>query len=150
MFDVPQRMQYDDPMQDLHIDLFPGKQLLNGDKAEQFLRYRSGYANADLGRISAQQAFIKELIDQKFKVKYITKAKAIYNSVKDNVDTNVDITDVGKFAGLALKFKEYKINTYQLPGVGGNYFVYDPEETEELVNRVFINHLTEEPEGDTE
>lgn len=148
-FDVPQRMYYVDPTQDLVIDLQPGKQTLDGDKAEQFLRYRSGYANADLGRISAQQEFIKELFNQKFKFKYISKAGAIYNSIKENVDTNISAGDVGKFAKIALSFNDYELNTYQLPGVGGTFFTYDPDETEELIQTVFINHKDEdEDEGE--
>lgn len=147
-FDVPQRMYYVDPTQDLVIDLQAGPQLLDGDKAEQYLRYRSGYANADLGRISAQQEFIKELFRQKFKLKYITKAGAIFNTVKENVDTNISAGDVGKFAKLAMNFNDYEVNTYQLPGVGGNFFTYDPDETEELVETVFLNH--EEENGEEE
>ena len=41
-FDVPVDMQYDDPWQDLHIDLKAGRQKLNGQQAVQLLRYRSG------------------------------------------------------------------------------------------------------------
>jgi len=114
--------------------------VLDGDKSEQFLRFRSGYANADLGRIEAQQMFIKEFINQKFKFKYLTKVKSIYNSVIENVDTNISMGDTLKFAKLATNFGDYQINTYQLPGVGGNYFTYNQSETDELIENVFINH----------
>ncbi len=39
-FDVPADLKYSDPTQDLYIDLKKGYQLLNGDKAEQLLRFR--------------------------------------------------------------------------------------------------------------
>ena len=39
-FDVPIRMFYNDPEQNLHIDLQKGKQLLNGKKAEMLVRFR--------------------------------------------------------------------------------------------------------------
>jgi LCP family protein required for cell wall assembly len=65
-FDVPVRMKYDDPTQNLHIDLQKGPQHLDGPKAVQFMRFRQnnpgipgGYPDGDLGRIKAQQAFIK-------------------------------------------------------------------------------------------
>ena len=64
-FDVPMDMDYDDPAQDLHIHLKKGKQTLNGADAEGLLRFRKGYATGDLGRIDMQQAFLKELINQK-------------------------------------------------------------------------------------
>lgn len=57
--EVPQRMQYSDPSQGLFIDLEPGMQHLNGTQAEHFLRFRSGYANADLGRMDAQKRFLQ-------------------------------------------------------------------------------------------
>ena len=56
--DVPQDMHYEDPAQDLQIRLRAGKTLLNGEMAEQFVRYRSGYVNADLGRLDAQKLFL--------------------------------------------------------------------------------------------
>lgn len=56
--EVTQTMQYSDPAQDLVIDLEPGMHRLNGISAEHFLRFRSGYVNADLGRMDAQKQFI--------------------------------------------------------------------------------------------
>ena len=44
-FDVPIDMVYDDPTQDLHINLKAGYQKLDGDKAEQLLRFR--HSNPD-------------------------------------------------------------------------------------------------------
>ena len=62
---VPRDMYYVDPYQDLYINLKEGYQTLNGDKAEQFVRFRYGYANGDIGRGDAQKlfmtAFIKKL-----------------------------------------------------------------------------------------
>ena len=57
--DVPQKMEYHDPAQDLHISLPSGKQHLNGQAAEHFVRYRAGYVNADLGRLDAQKLFLR-------------------------------------------------------------------------------------------
>ena len=49
-FYVPIDMVYDDPSQDLHIDLKEGQQKLNGDKAEQLLRYRHGNLDKKTGK----------------------------------------------------------------------------------------------------
>ena len=62
--EVTQTMQYRDPSQDLVIDLAPGVHRLDGKTAEHFLRFRSGYANADLGRMDAQKRFIGALLKQ--------------------------------------------------------------------------------------
>lgn len=56
--DVPVDMDYEDKDQNLSIHLRAGKQTLGGKEAVQFLRYRSGYATGDLGRIDAQKLFI--------------------------------------------------------------------------------------------
>ena len=57
--DVPQKMEYHDPAQGLHISLDAGMQHLDGKTAEHFVRYRSGYVNADLGRLDAQKIFLR-------------------------------------------------------------------------------------------
>ena len=46
-YDIPQDMNYDDPLQDLHIHLKKGYQLLDGDKAEQYVRCRYIYPTGD-------------------------------------------------------------------------------------------------------
>ncbi len=61
-------MKYSDPVADppLYINLKKGQQVLyGGDEALQFLRFRKGYANQDLGRIEAQQQFMKSAIEKK-------------------------------------------------------------------------------------
>ena len=73
-YEVPFRMEYDDPSQDLHIDLYAGNQTLNGDQVVQFLRWRHNndysvqYPNGDEGRVENQQKFLKELANQVFQL----------------------------------------------------------------------------------
>ena len=62
--DVPQKMEYHDPAQDLHISLDKGVQHLDGESAEHFVRYRSGYVNADLGRLDAQKLFLRAFAEK--------------------------------------------------------------------------------------
>ncbi len=62
--DVPQKMDYHDPTQNLHISLEQGKQHLDGKTAEHFVRYRSGYVNADLGRLDAQKLFLRAFAEK--------------------------------------------------------------------------------------
>ena len=62
--EIPIDMTYDDPTQGLHINLKKGKRHLDGMAAEQFVRYRSGYVNADLGRLDAQKLFLRAFAEQ--------------------------------------------------------------------------------------
>ena len=59
--EIPREMRYSDPAQNLEISLPKGEKTLTGREAEQFVRYRSGYANADLGRLDAQKLFLRSL-----------------------------------------------------------------------------------------
>ena len=101
--DVAMRMKYDDPTQDLHIDLYPGVQVLNGDKAEQYVRFRSnndytvGYQMGDLDRTKVQQDFIKRFIKTALSVKNITKANNLINIAAKNTNTNVTVREALKY-----------------------------------------------------
>lgn len=61
---VPCDMDYDDPDQNLHIHIKAGEQLLDGKAAQSFVRFRSGYALADVGRMDAQKLFMSSLAKQ--------------------------------------------------------------------------------------
>ncbi len=147
-FNVPFRMKYDDPVQNLHIDLQPGLQVLDGQAAHDFVRFRKGnagypgYAMGDLGRIEAQQAFIKAVIEQKVNAKYLMKADEIFDVVCRNVRTNYTAKDLIKHLGAISKVDSDLMTMYQLPGaaqtIGGvSYFLCDDAKTAELVNTVF-------------
>jgi LCP family protein required for cell wall assembly len=60
--DVPAPLQYYDEVQDLRIDIPAGRQTLDGDMAEGFVRFREGYVQADLGRINAQKLFMNAFL----------------------------------------------------------------------------------------
>lgn len=141
--DVPQRMYYRDPDQNLTIDLSAGYQLLDGEKAEQFTRFRAGYADADLGRIDAQQMFLKELIRQKAKPQYLGKAAEIFGELSSYVDTNLKVSDLPLFVGLLGDFSNTQICTWRMPLSeefmnGISYVICDVDETRQLIRREFL------------
>jgi LCP family protein required for cell wall assembly len=55
---VPKRLKYSDPEQNLYIDLPAGVRTLNGKQAEMLVRYRSGYVRGDLDRLDMQKRFL--------------------------------------------------------------------------------------------
>lgn len=63
-FDVPCAMDYEDLSQDLTIHLQPGLQTLDGYEAMGVVRFRSGYAMADLERVNVQRDFMKAALKQ--------------------------------------------------------------------------------------
>lgn len=156
-FNVPYNMNYDDPVQDLHIHLRAGQQHLDGQAAHDFVRFRHNndgsapgeYVWGDEGREYWQQEFIKELLRQKLKPQYIAKIKDLFEVVEENVRTNYTFRDLVSHIGLAQKIDIDSIGTYQLPGESKYiqapgfaetlwWYVQDKTGTEKLVHDVFL------------
>ncbi len=140
-FDVPQNMNYDDPLQDLHIHLKKGYQHLDGDKSEQLVRFRR-YANGDVDRIKVQQAYFKALVDQKLAAKYVLKIPEVYGIIEGNSATNMRGADMLSAGKNLLKIDKENFNTYTLPGLGQyvgevSYYIHDQDEMESLINSTF-------------
>ncbi len=114
-FDVPQTMKYRDPVQDLNINLSPGYQLLDGDKAEQLVRFRQ-YPQGDIKRVEVQQQFIKALAEQKLNSQIITKLPDLYKVLSENVKTNFKLNDIVKYANSLLNIDLNNLVMHQLPG----------------------------------
>lgn len=89
--DVPADMDYDDPAQSLHIHLNQGKQCLTGQQAQMFVRFRSGYAQADLGRIDAQKLFLAALAKQVKTTLTVPKAVELACTCFGKVKTNLSL-----------------------------------------------------------
>lgn len=121
-FYVPQRMKYSDPTQNLYIDLYEGQQHLDGDKAEQFVRFRK-YPLGDIARVEAQQKFIKAVIEQKLNASILGKIPELYKTLQDDVDTNLTLIDIMKYLPNLKELSADNIHMYQLPGnfSGGEY-----------------------------
>lgn len=137
-YNVPMKMDYEDPAQDLYIHLEAGPQHLNGNKAEQLLRYRKGYLNQDLGRIDTQQDFIAELFKQKMQPKYLLKAVEIINAAYPHVQTNFTITSALEFVNILKSTETTNIQGFVLPVEGKyinnvSYVIHNPEQTKKLI-----------------
>ena len=141
-------MYYDDPVQDLHIALPAGPQHLNGEEAQGFVRYRSGYANADLGRIETQRYFISELVKQKLKFHNLFKVPSVINVLEGDLRTNYDCNDIISHMAKMIGMNSENINSYTLPGESKmastiygylSCFVYDEDETAQLVREYFAD-----------
>lgn len=153
-FDVPIKMDYDDPTQNLHIHLNKGMQKINGEKAEQLLRFRHNnngstysqeYGDNDYGRMKTQREFIKETMKQTLQLKNITKAKKIISAVFENVNTNVEEGLIKQYLPYAIEINTDSILMEQLPGESTKYndvwvYEYNKKETTSLVKEI-QNHL---------
>lgn len=155
-FDVPINMNYDDWGQKLHIHLEKGYQLLDGDKAEQLVRFRhnndgttypASYGTQDIGRMRTQREFLKAAAKQILTGNNIFKIDDIMQVVFENIETNLKMEDIIKYVPSATEFNPENIQSEMLPGVADyigvlSFYVNDEEETNALVSSLF--GLTEE------
>lgn len=149
-FDVPIDMKYDDPTQDLHIDLKAGTQLIDGEKAEQLLRFRHNndgssypaeYGDNDYGRMRTQREFITETAKQIINIKNLFKANTIVKTVFKNIQTNMEKEDLYKYIPAAAEFNMENIANEQLPGESEKcnglwFFLHNKSQTKKVVENL--------------
>ena len=175
-FNVPIDMVYDDDSQDLHINLKAGMQKLDGNKAEQLLRYRHGnldkktgrylgtypaeYGGNDYGRMRTQREFMIETLKQTIQAKNILKVKEIIDIAYEYIETNLSISTIKDYVPYAVNINIDAIQSAVLPG--GSYgpttkpsyplwfFIPDKKETAKLINELYSNNSESEEETETD
>lgn len=162
-FNVPINMDYDDPTQNLHIHIKAGEQILDGDKAEQVVRFRHNnngtsypeeYGDNDLGRMRTQREFMMQVVKQTAKPENIFKIGEILDVAKEYVITNIDFNIAKDYIPYVVEFNTENLLTDMLPGTapdwnktnGVSIYVYDKKETQKLVEKLFFNRDIEETE----
>lgn len=137
---IPFHMVYDDPYDKppLHINIPEGEQVLDGEKAVQFLRFRKGYPQQDIGRIHAQQEFIKSAVKQALKANLVSVVK----TGLEEVDSDITLGMATKISTKALGLDTENMNTYMLPGEsktvnGASYWFGNSTETGEMIEEIY-------------
>lgn len=150
--DVPFHMRYTDPYSDppLDINIPAGKQIIYGNKAMEFLRFRktnydgySGYRNGDLGRVEAQQNFIKAAIKKSLSF----QLPKVISSVYPHIETNLTLTELLGLGKDAIGFSVENLETMTLPGtdkmMGGlSFYLADGEEMTKVVYDLYNINLS--------
>ncbi|HYE67461.1 MAG TPA: LCP family protein [Anaerovoracaceae bacterium] len=139
-------MHYNDPYDDppLKIDIPEGYQVLDGDTAVEFLRFRKGsggyvgYPEGDIGRIKAQQEFVKSAFRQALGFSLPKVAK----TTLDNVDSDLPLGMATKLAASAVGLDGEDMQTVMIPGESGtkdglSYWFSDEEAIEELLTQIY-------------
>ncbi len=135
--DIEKEMHYVDKAGGVNINLYPGKQILNGEKALEYIRFRHDRLG-DLGRIKRQQKLAMALINKMMKFDSITKIPQLLEGIKGYIETNIKVQDVIAMANL---FKGVNQEKYKLETVHGNpvyiegvsYLKPDVEEVQQRV-----------------
>ncbi len=152
-FDVPIDMHYTDRGQNLYIDLKAGYQLLDGDKAEQLVRFRHNsdgstypveYGIEDLGRMRTQKEFLTQLLKQSIEKMDLNKILGFLDIMEKYVETNLNFDAIKDYIPYILEFNTDNIKTGTLPGesiYANVVYIYsvDEEKAKEMINELFYN-----------
>ena len=150
---VPRDMYYNDPEQGLSINIKKGMNHLNGDTAQDFVRYRAGYADGDLGRIDAQKLFVAALftkISESFSPVLVAKLAVV---LKD-VEMDMSIPSLLSLGEKILKLKGENITLLTLPGEqaiatqsGASYYVISRDACADVARKYLGGEGTFDPDG---
>ena len=150
--EVPQDMDYEDPEQNLYIHLKKGWQTLDGDKAEQLVRFRKGYITQDIGRIETQQKFMAALMKKLLKFDW-NNIRTLFEVWGKYMTTDMTGDDFGWFALRMLKVKLDNVRVHTIPGEGfmtssgaAAYSAYK-KETIEIINKYYNPYISEIPDS---
>ncbi len=117
---VPTDMVYEDPLQELTINLKKGTTNINGEKAMQLLRY-VGYTNGNAGRMNTTVEFIKAVLAKFTNVTYLVKAPELYNTVVEHVETDFTADDLVNNLDLIFSYPKFEALTVTYPGNSKTY-----------------------------
>jgi len=140
---VPKPMQYEDQTQKLFIDLEQGWQVLDGEEAEQFARFRND-ADGDIGRVQRQQVLLRALRDRLTTPSGIAKIPKILQLLQNNVDTNLATEEMLSLATFALDIEQNDLRMVMLPGrfsqqqeYAASYWLMEPNNVERVMQEYF-------------
>lgn len=140
------RMDYDDPVQNLHIHFKKGTTVhLDGKKAEEFFRWRKNNAGlsgglpmGDLDRIKQQHLFIEKVMEKLKSPSIITKIPTILNTIPKYADTNMDAEEILKYGLAIAKTDKANVTTTTIKGDLKDidqisYVIYDKNQNLDLL-----------------
>ncbi len=141
--DVESNMYHPDPDPNLNINLSKGVQVLNGQDALRYVRYRGG-PTADIGRTGRQAQFITAVMDEMISTKTISRLPQLLPELMENIHTNIPVKELPTLLKAAQDFGSEHMITQTLPGYsftdpksGASYWQADEEITPGIIKKLF-------------
>lgn len=137
--DIKFDMKYNDPYDTppLKINIKKGYQVLDGKTAVQFLRYRKGYVEGDIGRVKAQQEFMKSAFKQCLGFELPKIAKTVFENVKSDINIGTALKLAKNASGISAE----DIETYMIPATPlpdpPYYVIPNSEGIAEMINKIY-------------
>lgn len=139
-FNVPCDMYYNDPTQDLYINLTAGEQTLDGEQAMGLVRFRSGYSMADLQRVNVQRDFLSAAMHQWLGVKNWFRLPKAMKLLLDNTFTDLSMENLLWLGESVLLCGTGDMQMMTIPNSltdGGEYVIVNGDELLPIINESF-------------
>ncbi|MBI3945796.1 MAG: LCP family protein [Armatimonadetes bacterium] len=141
--DIEKRMDYDDNWGNLHIHLKPGRQLLDGEQAMGYVRFRSDAAG-DLGRMKRQQKFLRALARKALTPGVLVHLPQVIQRGMEYVETDMSPRELLDLGSVFRDMAPSQIAMATLPGTARyigrvSYFVLDEERTPDVLQKLFFS-----------
>jgi LCP family protein required for cell wall assembly len=140
---VPNDMKYQDQTQGLDINLEKGWQVLDGDQAEQFARFRKD-EYGDIGRVQRQQVLLKALREKVQSASIIPRLPALISLLQENIDTNLKWEEMLALMNFSRQLKQEDLNMVMLPGrfsgegeFNRSYWIINNQEKNQVMQEFF-------------
>lgn len=147
---VEKNMAYTDSYDGFTIDLKKGYQTLDGEKAQQYIRYRDPDLG-EFGRMKRQQRLVKAIIDQHATFGTMFDVPSILSILDEQSDTNLTFYPLLRIANVLSEYQPDMMLGEILPGqtqsdVQGTYWGVDPGKVDEMFHRIFKIELPPQEE----
>ncbi|MBR0325392.1 MAG: LCP family protein [Selenomonadales bacterium] len=138
---VEKDMSYTDSYDGFTIDLKKGYQTLDGEKAQQYIRYRDPDIG-EFGRMKRQQRLVKAIIDQHATVGTMFDVPSILSILSEQSDTNLTFYPLLRIANVLSEYQSDMMFGEILPGQSqsdaqGSYWSVDPVKVDAIFHRIF-------------
>lgn len=129
---VDQDMKYVDKAGDTYIDLRKGQQVLNGDQALDFVRYRQSNQgtrqSSDFERNRRQSEVLGALVDRLLSLGSITKLDDVIRAVGNNLSVDMPASEIERMIKVYFNIRRSDITFIHLEGTWRSPYVYLDEE----------------------
>jgi LCP family protein required for cell wall assembly len=147
---VEANMDYDDKEAGLSIHIPKGYQHLDGEKAQEYLRYKNTELG-DVGRMHRQQHFLKALHEKLVQPAALMKVPQLAEIFKQRIGTSAEIFDTGHLAHF---LKSLAANDFQmriLPGyMSEGYWLPDKKKIQKEMAELFPATIVDDTDMNTE
>ncbi|MBO9539354.1 LCP family protein [bacterium] len=142
--EVEKNMRYRDRAGGLSIALKKGPQLLDGAKAEQYLRFRHD-VNGDIGRVQRQQVFLRALRERLMQPSSLAMLPQLLETAYRSVETDLPFDQILRYALWAKDLQAQDLHMALVPGAfsgdrfEASYWLPDEHATRALARRTLTD-----------